>query len=141
MRLKIVLVILAFLLISSTSNAIIPDIDTTPPTVSVSVSPSNPSMYDIVTITVSASDASGIGEIYVNVDEELQTICSSSPCSYSSRYTGAAHFYSTATLDNAGNRKTVSGSFSVSIVPPTNTLKFVFVPVKTNFNVFVGGTH
>ena len=75
----------------------------TPPTVSVSHLPTNPLTTDTVTITASASDASGIKQIQIYVDNVNIKTCTSSPCIYSNTFTQGTHTYYATALDNYDN--------------------------------------
>ena len=70
---SLTIVILLTIMSLAQATAIIPDpSDTTAPIVTVSVTPSNPNMYDTVTITVNAFDASPIENIDIQVDGEQE---------------------------------------------------------------------
>ena len=97
--------------------------DTTPPTVSVSHTPSSPTNSTSMTVTATASDNVGVTSINIYVDASLAKTCSSSPCSTTSQtYSIGTHTYYATASDAANNtgRDPASGtkSFTVQEVAP-----------------------
>src|SRR3989344_552249 len=101
--------------------------DTTPPSVSVSHSPSNPSTLDQVTITATASDASGLSEIKIYVDGSNVKTCNTgtiSQCSTTSQtYSAGAHTYYATAKDNSNNngRDPLTGTKTFTVSTPTTS--------------------
>ena len=92
--------------------------DTTPPTVSVSHSPSSPTNLTSVTITATASDNVGVTEINIYIDSSQVKTCSSSPCSTTSQiYSIGTHTYYATASDAANNigRDPTSGTKSFTV--------------------------
>ena len=92
--------------------------DTTPPTVSVSHTPSSPTPTDSVTITATASDNVGVTSISIYVDSSLAKTCSSSPCSTTSQtYSIGTYTYYATASDAANNtgRNPSSGTKSFTV--------------------------
>ncbi|MCX8194611.1 MAG: Ig-like domain-containing protein [Candidatus Micrarchaeota archaeon] len=82
----------------------VPPADTTPPTVSVSHSPANPTSLDRVTVTAEAYDASGIAYITIMVDNKTAANCTTSPCkTTAARYAIGTHTYSAIAVDKSSN--------------------------------------
>ena len=80
-------------------------LDTTPPTVSVSLSPAF-GITDVTLVAVSstANDASGISNVEIFVDENSKKVCPSSPCVYSSTFTAGIHTYYSTAKDASANQ-------------------------------------
>jgi len=87
----------------SGTNVTIQQNDITPPTVSVNHLPSNPTSTDLVTITATATDADGIKQVQIYVDNTLAKTCNSSPCSSAATYAAGMHTYYATALDNSNN--------------------------------------
>jgi len=90
--------------------------DKTPPTVSITVSPKNPTRNDHLTFTATASDSGGISKVQIIVNGAVRKTCNTSPCTYvggpypeNSKVT-----YSAGAWDKAGN-KGVSPAGSVNL--------------------------
>ena len=122
--------------------------DNTPPSVSVSHSPLNPSSTQTVTYSATASDASGIYEIKIFVDNSLKKTCSFvTTCSYTEGpyLTSSIHTYYTQATDNSPNKNTATsstGSFSVNSPQATtqNLNSIQFIDVNTVVAVGTSGT-
>jgi len=82
-----------------------PGLDTTPPSVSVSHSPTSPTSSDNVIYTATASDNVGVTSITINVDGVDVPTCSSSPCIYDGgTYSdGTTHNYNATAEDGPTN--------------------------------------
>jgi len=106
------------------------NIDTQKPTISVSHIPSNPRGGDIVTISAIGNDVdkddfqSNIKDIKIYVDDTLKLTCISSPCEYSSTYSGATHTYYSTIDDNSGNTniEPATGTNSFTICTPSTEI-------------------
>ena len=105
------------------SPAPVPGGDTTPPVVSVS-GPVSELIGNEVLVTATASDASGINNIKIYIDNVLVNSCASSNCQYMTTYSSAAthNYYATAN-DNSPNqnlgRDPATGTKSFTIADPS----------------------
>lgn len=101
---------------STTINIVSPD--TTPPIITVSITPSNPTDKDQVIFQATASDTSGVKTIRIIVNSiEVKTENNSTSCSYTGGpYTGGntVTYYAEATDQNNNTAKTESISFIVT---------------------------
>ncbi|MFH1311192.1 MAG: Ig-like domain-containing protein [Nanoarchaeota archaeon] len=95
--------------------------DETNPIVNVTHSPSNPIPGDTVTLTATATDASGISQIRIYSDGLLKRTCTSSPCAYSGIPPAGPHTYYADATDSYGNigRDPLSGTKSFIVIAPT----------------------
>ena len=82
-----------------------PGTDTTPPSVSVSHSPTSPTSSDSIIYTATASDNVGVTSITINVDGFDVETCLSSPCTHDGGIStdGTIHQYYATAEDGAGN--------------------------------------
>jgi hypothetical protein len=104
---------------SGTKSFTVTQVDTTPPTVTAAHTPTAPTISDTVTITASASDASGIYSIEILVDGASVNICPSSTCTYSSTFSAGAHSYYARATDTSLNVGSASQSTFTVTQPPT----------------------
>lgn len=109
--------------------------DTTPPTVSITHSPSSPTTNDNITITATASDNIGISSVSIHVDNSNVKTCNSSPCSYNALYSAGSHTYYANATDTSGNvgRDPTSGtkSFTVtSVIDTTPPIISIISPIN-----------
>jgi tetratricopeptide (TPR) repeat protein len=79
--------------------------DTTPPTVQVTYSPSDPTSADPVTFRATASDEGGLSRVQILVNAVLAKECPGSPCEYvGGPYAAGDVTYGANAYDRAGNR-------------------------------------
>ncbi len=105
--------------------------DTTSPEVSIFYSPSVPISGEAVLLTASATDAYGIYDIDIMVDDQPKKVCFSNSCEYSQLYSPGQHTYYATARDNSqqrNSRTTTPGTFNVR--PINNKYKIVFVPIN-----------
>jgi len=91
------------------SGYIVSPMDTNPPTVSISISPSSPDETQVVEYTATATDdVSGIQRIEIYVNNSLKKTCTSSPCTYQGGPypSGSTQYYYAKAYDNAGHVST-----------------------------------
>jgi len=80
--------------------------DTEPPSVSITCSPVNPTTDNILTFTVTAEDASGIGGLELWLTGTLVKTCALSPCTYvTGPYPVGAVTYKVRAWDKLGNEQ------------------------------------
>jgi len=80
-------------------------LDTTPPTVQVTYSPSDPTSADPVTFRATASDEGGLSRVEILVNAALAKECPGSPCEYvGGPYAAGDVTYGANAYDQAGNR-------------------------------------
>ena len=121
---------------------VIPVIDTTPPTVSASHSPSS-EITTSTTVQISAS-SNEAATIRIFVDASLRKTCDlANSCIYSSNYAERSYSYYADATDSAGNTGTSpTGSFSVltsipspiTLAPPSNLSGKEVSPKQINLN-------
>jgi uncharacterized protein YjbI with pentapeptide repeats len=86
------------------------DVDTTPPTVSISSPVSGQTVYEIVTITVTTQDNEGIGKVEFFIDDSLVLTDTESPYEYEWNTTqyedNSEHIVKVISYDNSDNSTT-----------------------------------
>ena len=96
--------------------------DTTPPTVQVTHSPSDPTSADLVTFRATASDDGGISRIQILVDGEPAKECTASPCVYEGGpYTDRSSVTCAAIAWDAAGNRGESGDQHLSLSAPPDT--------------------
>ena len=96
-------------------------VDAIPPVVLVTNNPVNPTDADLVTVNANATDASGVKQIDIYVDDLLVQSCFSDTCSTTPQtYSVGAHSYYTISVDNSPNNNTarspVNGSYGFNVI-------------------------
>jgi PKD repeat protein len=119
--------------------------DTTPPTITLTCSPENPTADQQITFFATASDRSGIDRVEILVNTEKVEECFESKCTYIGGLypAGTSVSYGANAYDKAGNRartgyKSVYISEPRDIIPPTvidNTPVGTDVPVTSEITI------
>ena len=106
--------------------------DVTPPSIQISISPTAPTLSQLVIITSTATDASGISSVSITLDGVVVASCSTSPCSVivGPYTTGSVHSYYATAVDASTNKNAATStkmSFIISgpssdVISPTVSL-------------------
>ena len=104
---RLLLIVLPLLLIVGCEEEQSEEVDTTPPTVSISSHSSGQSVYEIVTITVTTQDNEGISKVEFFIDESLVLTDTESPYEYDWNTTqyddNSEHIVKVISYDNSDN--------------------------------------
>ncbi len=111
----------------------IPEVDNTPPTVTTTLTPTEPDIYDVIRISTTATDSSGIQWTEIYIDGQLKFTCTGqSTCEYPSTLSIGSHTYQGKAKDNNNNIGVSALSNILVLGGGTQTFEIVFVPI--NFN-------
>ncbi|UCG10054.1 MAG: hypothetical protein JSW30_04840 [Dehalococcoidia bacterium] len=92
--------------------------DTTPPSVNITYSPTNPTTDDRITFTATAEDASGIDTVWIRVNDEWVRMCTTAYCTYTGGpYPQGKVTYQAKARDKAGNEQ-LTGTLYLNVEKP-----------------------
>ncbi len=93
--------------------------DTTPPSVNITYSPTNPTTDDRITFTATAEDASGIDAIWMRINGDWVRMCTTAYCTYTGGpYPEGKVTYEAKARDKAGNEQ-LTGTRYLNVEKPT----------------------
>jgi hypothetical protein len=113
---------------SGTKSFTVQQPDTTPPSVSISYSPTaNINTATTITLDAKASDAGGVANVTIFVDGSFAKFCSlATSCALSATYPAGTHTYYATAVDSAGNtaRDPATGAKSFTVAQGTDAVNF-----------------